>query len=420
MTRSVISPSAPDPWRASRWILAAVVVFDLLSFFVFIPAAERRALAASVEIPTWVSLVATLPGRAALVAVGLAGVVAFATRRASIAGGALALLALGLLSHAHTALNGAPWRHLFYSGLCLLGWLAGLVFARRRGHADDQRHAVAGMTALLGAAYFNAGLSKLVFGGVDWLAGETLRHAVVAQDGLVGAGPLHALRMLVVDRPSIAAALATATVAFELGGLLFLVGPRVRAAFAAGLVLMHLSILVLTGIAYVESMVLLLLFVLPLVPSTDDSALTAPAPRGTLIAAFGLGLVAAAAIARQGLDLADAARPDALVPAPTRALGPFTVGDDLAGFRIVELAAGGDAATIFLARDTNRIGLDLTCRDTPDVGPFDRPPLHVFYRPTELPLARLAPVGEAVRDLALTAAGPDVCAALTHWIATSR
>ncbi|HEY8379797.1 MAG TPA: hypothetical protein VIK91_25075, partial [Nannocystis sp.] len=324
MTLRARTGLAPDPWRTRRWALSAVVAFDLVAFFAFIPRAFERAAAATFELAWWVRIVAALPGRTAVVVAGLVATLAFARRRAPILGGALALVALGLLSHAHAALNGAPWRHLYYSGIGLLGWLVGLGFARARGLPDEQRHAFVVTVALLGAAYFNAGLSKLLLSGLEWLAGDTLRHTVVAQDGLLGAGRLHDLRLALVDTPALAAALATATVALELGGLLFLVGPRARALVAAGLVLMHLSIFVLTGIAYVESIAVLIIFAWPhpelMRPPVPDEpprrrlaqapALAPPGPRATLLGALVLGLFAALAIARQGLDAADRARPD--------------------------------------------------------------------------------------------------------------
>lgn len=407
-----------DPRRALRWILSAVVAFDLLGFAAFLPAAADRAAIAGAEVPAWAAAIAG-PLRFAAIVVGLAGISAFAVRRAPLVGGALALVALGVLSHAHAQLDGSPWRHLYYSGLCLLGWLAGLGLARARRLADGEAHAIAGATALLGAAYFNAGLSKLVFGGPAWLAGETLRHAVVAQDGLVGDGLLHALRVAVAAHPAIAAGLASATVVFELGGVALLAGPRARLVVAAGLVAMHLTIFALTGIAYAESIVLLLTFAgLPRAAADESQeAREVPGARATAIAGVVLGLAAAVAIARQGLA-ADVE--EAVTAAPTRSLGPFRRGDAIAGFRVVELAAAGDAATVFLERDGARLGFDLTCRDTPDVGPLDRPPLHVFYRATAVPFARLAPAGAAVRDLALEAGAPDVCAALRGWIAGAR
>lgn len=403
-----------DPQRPLRWLLAAVVAFDLLCFVAFLPAAADRAAVAGSTAPAWASAVAG-PLRAAPVAVGLAGIAAFAARRAPLLGGALALVALGVLSHAHALLDGSPWRHLYYSGLCLLGWLAGLVVSRARGRVDGEAYAIAGATATLGAAYFSAGLSKLVFGGPGWLAGETLRHAVVAQDGLVGGGLLHALRLAVVEQPAVAALLATATVAFELAGVALLGGPRARRLAAAGLVAMHLAIFVLTGIAYVESIVLLVAFAALPRDTERAPAAAPPSPRTTAIVGLALGLAAAAAVARQGLEAGEVS-----ASAPTRTLGPFRVGDALAGLRVVELAAVDDGATVVLGRDAERLGFDLTCRDTPAVGPFDRPPLHVFYRATAVPFARLAPAGAAVRDLALEAGAPDVCAALRGWIAAAR
>ena len=64
--------------------------------------------------------------------IGAAGAVAFARASRTARRRPGDRRRAGLLSAAHAQLFGSPWRHLFYSGLCLTGWLLGLAVGRRR------------------------------------------------------------------------------------------------------------------------------------------------------------------------------------------------------------------------------------------------------------------------------------------------
>jgi hypothetical protein len=165
--------SAPDArgrviWRVA---LAVVVVLDLLSFAAFLPAARAAAAGRGVGFDGYAAFVSQPFVSVALVAVGIVAAVAFALRAGRLWAGAVALGVLALLSSAHAQLFGSPWRHLFYSGLCLAGWLSGLSGSRLRGTPIDESYACTGAIALLGAAYCNAGIGKLVYGSRDWSRG---------------------------------------------------------------------------------------------------------------------------------------------------------------------------------------------------------------------------------------------------------
>src|SRR4029450_6099426 len=123
---------------------------------------------------------------------------------------------------------GSPWRHLFFSGLCLLGWLLGLVVSRQQGAPTDESWARAGSVALLGAAYLNSGISKIVFGGFKWISGLPVQVAIIGQDGMVPDGVVGWYRSWAVSTPEVACAFSVGTLAFELSGPLMLVGPRTR------------------------------------------------------------------------------------------------------------------------------------------------------------------------------------------------
>ena len=241
-----------------RGALGVIVVADLVSFFFFI--ANARAIAPASAFTNVSDVFSRMPVVGAVVSIGVAGAVAFAWRPGRIWEGLVSLGALTLLSTAHAQLYGSPWRHLYYSGLCLSGWLLGLGLGRHRGAATDESLARIGSIALLGAAYLNAGISKLAFGGIDWLSGLPIQAVVVGQDGLVADSILSSYRTWVAETPAAASLFAIATVGFELAGPLMIAGRKTRLCVALGLLAMHANIYVLTRILYWESMVLLVLF----------------------------------------------------------------------------------------------------------------------------------------------------------------
>src|SRR5262249_34135654 len=135
---------------------------DLLSLVHFIQLARAGASPGA-----FAGLLSQTPITVAIAGFGTAAAISFARGPGRIASGGTTLVALGLLSSVHAQLFGSPWRHLYYSGLCLAGWIAGQVVARRRGRPADESFARTGALALLGAAYLNAGVSKVVFGTAD-------------------------------------------------------------------------------------------------------------------------------------------------------------------------------------------------------------------------------------------------------------
>src|SRR5262249_49937698 len=181
------------------------------------------------------------------------------------------------LSSVHARLFGSPFRHLYYSGLCLSGWLTGLMVSRAGGSPSDESYARIGSVALLGAAYLNAGISKVAFGGFEWAGGAPIQAVIVAQDGLVPDGLVSAYRSWVVMSPAVVGLFSLSTMIFELAGPLMILGGRTRAIVALGLLSMHLNIYVLTHILYWESMVLLVLLgILPYEETPQPQAAALP------------------------------------------------------------------------------------------------------------------------------------------------
>jgi hypothetical protein len=164
-------------------------------------------------------------------------------------GVALPALAAGMLV---VATYRSSWGQLFHTEhlvvLHLLVLAAGDAVRRWR---DDPALVVRALAIVTAATYVVSGVAKLRTGGLDWLAGDALRHQIAFDnvrkelfDSAASplAGPL-------VARPWLFPPLAAMTLAVELGAPLALLGRRWAAAWAAAAWLFHLG--VLAGMAIV-------------------------------------------------------------------------------------------------------------------------------------------------------------------------
>lgn len=428
-----------------RRLLTAIVVVDLLSFAYFIESARDAALAAGTLSPlaAWLShRVLTLPVAGA----GTVAALGFGRAPGRLWHGLGALLGLAVLSTVHAQVFGSPWRHLFYSGLCLAGWLLGLLVTRRRGRPTDESYARVGSLALLSAAYFSAGISKMVFTGPEWLSGVPIQAVVVSQDGLIADGWLNWYRTWAVTTPAVAMLFSIATVGFELAAPLMLFGRLPRAVVALGLLSMHANILAMTHILYWESMLLLVAFGLcgPSPSLADDGSAAPPRSAGPPAFALAVALLccaAALAVAHQARRFArvEAARalpaaPAAAVVAPAsapappappptvhalRQVGPFSVGQSVApGWSVTAVDVSSDGITTTLAGDAGRVEFEITCAESAYHSPYDLPAAHIFYT-SEVPVSALDPPGQALRELIERAGGATLCARLTAWRAAA-
>ena len=434
-----------------RAALATLVVVDLFSYFFFVGDARAVAMANGMAVTGFTDLVSRLPMRAAIVLIGIGAAVVFGTRPGRLWEGALALAALAVLSTAHAQLFGSPWRHLFFSGLCLLGWLLGLAVSRHEGAPTDESWARVGSMALLGAAYLNSGISKIVFGGVEWVSGLPVQVAIIGQDGLVPDGIVARYRSWVVTTPEAARAFSVATLGFELAGPLMLVGRTTRFLVAMGLLAMHTNIYLLTRhILYWESMVLLALFAFSSDGNVAETgSTTAPIrwiDRRFVGSATLLALCALLAIGHQTRRYAHS-REKRSVPVPKSApgpseapsapssprpseargsapsatpplrhVGPFTVGQRLAGEWSIEALDLSDAGLIIALSGTpGRVRFELTCARSEHRSPFDVGAAHLFYSSNDLSRRELEAVGEALRERVRQSADPDICAAVVSW-----
>jgi hypothetical protein len=344
-----------------------------------------------------------------------------------------------LLSTVHAQLFGSPWRHLYYSGLCLFGWLIGLIVSRLGGSPSDESYARIGSLALLGAAYLNAGISKLAFGGFEWASGTPIQAVVVAQDGLVRDGLLSAYRSWVVMSPGVVGLFSFATLTFELAGPLMMLGGRARVIVALGLLGMHLNIYVLTDILYWQSMVLLVLLgILPHEEPPEPRAAALPilaSRRGFIGSVVTLTLAALFAIGHQhqrynawavrrpapdpvpvGLAAPAETPPPPETPAPRR-IGPFSLGDHVTDdWSIAALSPTDGGFTVTLLGPAGRARFEVTCTDVGHRSPFDVGSAHIFY-PLDVPLPIVQPIGDALHDRVRRATAPqDPCQAMNGWM----
>jgi len=407
-----------------RATIAAVAAADLLSLVAFLHEARGESAIGAI------ALVAQTPFALAIAGLGVAAAFRFARAPGRIAAGAISLGALALLSTAHAQLFGSPWRHLYYSGLCLAGWITGLLVARYRGASRQEVWASTGALALLGTAYLNAGISKLVLGGGDWLTGLPIQAAIIGQDGLVPGGILHHYRMLVVETPALATALSMLTVAFELAGPLMLAGRRPRLLVAGGLLGMHLNILLLTTeILYWEAMVFLAVFAICADTAADLGEDATARPLGGALFAPAVVLLivgAALAIRHQAVRFRELNRGATTTavqqppPAVLQQVGPFVVGAALDGeWSIAFLATSASAITVTVQGDAGRARFELTCKNAEHESPFDLGPAHIFYS-KDLPFEALQGAGNALRDsLRRATADTDPCAAIETWRAAA-
>jgi len=291
-----------------------MATIDLLSLGYFVTDARAGAVVNGLGIDRFADLCSRTPCTATFVVIGVIAAVTFARRPGQLWAGALALGALAVLSTVHAQLYGSPWRHLYFSGVCLLGWLLGLGVARWHGAPTDESYAQVGSIALLAAAYLNGGLSKLVYSGVDWVWGAPIQAIIVAQDGLVQDSIMSAYRSWVVTTPGVASIFSIVTLGVEFLAPLMVVGQRTRRVVALGLFAMHANIFVLTAILYWESMVFLVLFGLATDERREESAPARTRPIPLLDHAFSgtavvLALCAALAIVHQSRRYARAQQP---------------------------------------------------------------------------------------------------------------
>lgn len=247
-----------------RWVLAIVLMISLYGVLenFFIIAAPEHSLAWS---PAWLltlgELVWPIVALSLLAGVGIAGIAR--GQRAQLWFGLLTLVVMAVLVEAMAAHVGEHRRRFYSTGAALSGWLGGLIFARLRG-ADEHRSerlAEAGAAAALAATYANAGVQKLMAGGLfkdHSFQIYVLHHHHVDDTSVVGQ-----LARLVVTHPQLGVVLALSVVVIQAGAWIYVTGARARMIWGTLLISFHLGTLAFLHIMYVSATVLLVAWSYP-------------------------------------------------------------------------------------------------------------------------------------------------------------
>jgi hypothetical protein len=313
----------------------------------------------------------------AVVVVAFVGFVLFASRRATLLGGIVAVAALAVLSESQAAFVGSPMRAYYFSGALTLGWTFGVAFARGlsslgRRVDGEERFGEIGSVATLAATYAGAASSKLLLGGSEWIDGNHLRAIIASQHAIGDHTILGRYAALVVDHGRVALLLGALAVVVQLGAVALLATPRIRAAWSVLLLAFHLNVWLLAGILYAQATVLVALFGFRVfAPRSDDDAWPEPRDRKrTLVAAVSAAVVLAAVgslapvgryTARRDRAIPSTLDADSTLRADTRAgvrelLGGLVAGDAIAGQRVQRIAEARDGAIdLELARDSGRL-----------------------------------------------------------------
>lgn len=455
MSASVYQGASRAPLR---WLLALVAATEAVVLGVVLSHADRAASAGPAPL-RWLAGGPLAAGAVATVVV--LALAAFARRARPLTAGAIALAGLALLSEAHTAVSESPRRVFFTSGAMLLGWLAGLAYARVLGGGagrDPARAeeilAEAGAAAALAATYVNAAVSKLGDGGLGWMAdASTLRGLVIMGTYVDGPGPL---QRAVAEHPGVASALALVAVLTQLGSPLYLLHRRLRMLWGTLLLGFHLNVLVLTGIFYIQATILIVAWSYPwhrllrrrappageAAPAGGDPPIlgASPAERRRLhLVSAAAALIAAALVTAAwtlpvarwltwhrpsgDADGAAGARGDALAR-----LGPIATGDALdGGFRVAAILRRPDHFMLRVSPPgaEGDEGAWVTLRLSPSPGGADRGPFGagtadlLYDQGASTRLGGFLPAGRDIaRRLRGAAGGADTGRLVAGWLAS--
>lgn len=428
MTRVALARARTGARWYLRIALAAVLLFDLALLTGMLLGGERgpRALASAP------ALLQAILGRPELVLpLAIAGGVAlvrFAMAPGRVGAALVAVACIGVLCEARAASVGGPERFLFAGGTVLVGWLAGLAFARAGGGDRDaeERAAELGAIAALATIYVNAASQKLLASGIGWADGDDLRMLVLSQRPLDGS-PTDAVADLVVGSRTLAFTLAAFVETAQLAAISYPFDRRARAVVGAMLIAFHVGVRLLTPISFPQSIALLVIFSFPwgrllerrglALADAPDRLLARRPLRGALAIATGAAALAALSFVppvRSTIESVshpgEVARPtsaprEAEGPAPFDAARAAALGIDAPGDRIgpcevasVE-ASDVDATLVWLVCDGAELGIEVAPTGSRPFHPPRRTRAHdLFYRDRE---GAHAPAPDSVRDAAL-------------------
>lgn len=377
-----------------------------------------------------------------LVLVILAGLVLFVRRR-SLLSGAIALVGVAILSTSLTVLQGHASRNFYTCGAVLFGWLCGEAVARFIFRESSAAHldawAEAGAAGAFAATYFAAGVSKMMARGLAWADASSLQSLALSQHSIVHTSWLGAYVNAIAHSRALAMTFTISTLIVELGAFVYVISSTIRMLWGALFIAFHVNVFLLTGIPYLENVLLagLLSFPWPLLrPRTLRAAQAQPsapaakwrgvvAPAGLFLAlALGIGLLPGR-LRPVGDPYARAARANLLsahASVGSRAcstLGPLRVGSALVGgWSIRRIEARARAARVALGRGDQRVVLVLSLdKPSQSAGPFSTGGVDISYRSTPLrPVEFHAAARMLVSQLVKAAGKPGLHEAMARWL----
>jgi hypothetical protein len=200
------------------------------------------------------------------------GLAALALNRRPIPASLTALLSMALVARIGAEVFGAVSHNFFFPGALLFGWFLGLVIAwrkRQQGDPEAQQPTYAESVAescavgVLAALYTGSALTKVMDSGFQWVNANGLRAILLAQKGLLHVEWIDAYRASIINHPWFAFVLTFGALLIEAGAFLLLVGRRLRFVWGLLILGMHVNIMFLAGILYIEPMFLVPLFTIP-------------------------------------------------------------------------------------------------------------------------------------------------------------
>jgi hypothetical protein len=379
--------------------------------------------------PTWLlSLGSNRPALIALLVLSVAFSIAFAWRPGRIAAGLGAIVSVGTLVEAQSALLDGPMRFLFFSGAALTGWMAGLSFARWQGldvqNADGERATEAlaeqGAVGALAACYLGSVSSKLEATGLRWAVDGGLSSTIAAQHSWGKLSLLDSLASFALAHPWLPHTLAAITMVAQASAILLPFSRAGRALSATLLLSFHLGVSLFTPILFSQAMILLLAFSYPwprwlskLRGNTVDPPTIRATPRALALGGVLVAMVvtvawlpAVRAYSRRE-DMGAPSTP-ALQPLSTRQnalLGGLSVGAMVGEFRVMEAGAGSNGdLRIRLARGDETLIVEIAARGSrPYPAPLATAHFDLFYK-NAAPGERLPPTDEVLALLSEIAA----------------
>ena len=402
-----------------RYLIALVAAADMVALGTGVILHQASALSH----PMAPRLLLALGGRPAFVlpimGIGLSGLFFFARSSSSILPGLLGLGSLFVLNEAHAALIEGPMRIFFAAGATLVGWIAGICYARFLGYSknettESERLAEMGAVAGLCATYLGAAVSKLLASGFSWADANNLRSIIFSQRGIPHHSPFDWYAWAVATHPSLAWTLSSLTLLIQLGSAFYPFSARNRLFFGTALLCFHLNVWFLTPILFLEAMVLLVAFSYPWplwiarlrkrpLPAAPLPSADPPSPervRRATLTAFailtglaGLFMVlpirSYAALHHNRSSLShpnQQTHNEPVVPPSSRPdveawLGNLHVGDELAGFR-VEAIEGPTNHTVDVRVNRGEVHFDISivpAGERPIPAPVSTAKYDLFY-----------------------------------------